>query len=43
MIEDFVLEEIDKVTIHKDIKIVNKSIDALSFTEWIGNWFEDLF
>jgi hypothetical protein len=35
MIEDFVLDEIEATEIHKDIKGVDKSIDALRFDEGI--------
>ena len=33
-VEEFVLDELNEVKIHKDIKIEETSIDALSFTEW---------
>jgi hypothetical protein len=33
MIEDFVLDELSQTNIHKDIKIVDKMIDALSFAQ----------
>jgi len=43
MIEDFVFDEMDDATIHKDIKVVEKSINALGFNQWIEDWFEHLF
>ena len=43
MIEDWVFDEINATTIHKDIKVVEKCIDWLSFEKWIEDWFEDLF
>lgn len=43
MIEDWVLDELNETTIHKDIKIVEKTIDALQFKKWIDDWFDDLY
>lgn len=33
-VEDWVLDEFGENKIHQDIKIVEKSIDALNFEEW---------
>lgn len=40
---EWVVDEIENTTIHKDIKVVEIYRDDTKFEEWTKDWFEDLF